>query len=196
MDKTLYAPLQSISRYRIDGIIGSGAMGVVYQGFDTQIQRAVAIKVLHPHLRDGEHGADLEQRFIQEARAAARCLHPNIVTIFDFGSEKETSFIVMEYVDGIELKAHLKSNTPIPLPSATDICIQILEALSHAHEKGVIHRDIKPAHIILLENGTVKVSDFGVARLPESTLTRFLRINFAQRYQTSGGRALTGSCAR
>ena len=171
MDKTLYAPLQSISRYRIDGIIGSGAMGVVYQGFDTQIQRAVAIKVLHPHLRDGEHGADLEQRFIQEARAAARCLHPNIVTIFDFGSEKETSFIVMEYVDGIELKAHLKSNTPIPLPSATDICIQILEALSHAHEKGVIHRDIKPANIILLENGTVKVSDFGVARLDTSDLT-------------------------
>lgn len=171
MDKTLYAPLQSISRYRIDGIIGSGAMGVVYQGYDTQIQRTVAIKVLHPHLRTGEHGADLEQRFIQEARAAARCLHPNIVTIFDFGSEKETSFIVMEYVDGIELKAHLKSNTFIPLPSATGICIQILEALGHAHEKGVIHRDIKPANIILLENGTVKVSDFGVARLDTSDLT-------------------------
>lgn len=171
MDKTLYAPLQSISRYRIDGIIGSGAMGVVYQGYDTQIQRTVAIKVLHPHLRSGEHGADLEQRFIQEARAAARCLHPNIVTIFDFGSEKDTSFIVMEYVDGIELKAHLKNNTFIPLPSATDICIQILEALGHAHEKGVIHRDIKPANIILLENGTVKVSDFGVARLDTSDLT-------------------------
>ena len=171
MDKTLFAPMQSISRYRIDGTIGSGAMGVVYQGYDTQIQRTVAIKVLHPHLRAGEHGADLEQRFIQEARAAARCLHPNIVTIFDFGSEKETSFIVMEYVNGMELKAHLRSNTVIPLPSATDICIQILEALSHAHEKGVIHRDIKPANIILLENGTVKVSDFGVARLDTSDLT-------------------------
>ena len=171
MDKTLAGPMQSISRYRIDGTIGSGAMGVVYQGYDTQIQRTVAIKVLHPHLRMGEHGADLEQRFIQEARAAARCLHPNIVTIFDFGSENETSFIVMEYVDGIELKAHLRNNTLIPLPSATGICIQILEALAHAHEKGVIHRDIKPANIILLENGTVKVSDFGVARLDTSDLT-------------------------
>lgn len=171
MDKTLHAIPKAISRYRVDNILGSGAMGVVYQGFDPQIERTVAIKVLHPHLRNGEHGADLEQRFIQEARAAARCLHPNIVTIFDFGSASDGSFIVMEYVAGIELKAHLRSNTFIPLPSATDICIQVLQALGHAHEHGVVHRDIKPANIILLENGNVKVSDFGVARLDTSDLT-------------------------
>src|SRR5690606_29133687 len=150
MDKTLHAIPKTISRYRVDSILGSGAMGVVYQGFDPQIERTVAIKVLHPHLRNSEHGADLEQRFIQEARAAARCLHPNIVTIFDFGSASDGSFIVMEYVDGIELKAHLRNNTFIPLPSATDICIQVLQALGHAHEHGVVHRDIKPANIILL----------------------------------------------
>ncbi|NPU95338.1 MAG: serine/threonine protein kinase [Gammaproteobacteria bacterium] len=171
MDKTLLYHPPNIARYRIDGVLGSGAMGVVYQGFDSQIERTVAIKVLHPHLREGEHGPDLEQRFLQEARAAARCLHPNIVTIFDFGSENGSPYIVMEFVRGMELKAHLKSDTFIPLPSATDICIQILEALGHAHEKGVIHRDIKPANIILLENGTVKVSDFGVARLDTSDLT-------------------------
>lgn len=161
----------NIARYRIDGLIGSGAMGVVYAGFDTQIQRRVAVKLLHHHLRVGEQGAELQQRFLQEARAAARCLHPNIVSIFDFGTEGGGPYIVMEYVDGIELKAHLQSGTNIPLPSATDICIQILEALSHAHDKGVVHRDIKPANIIMMENGMVKVSDFGVARLDTSNLT-------------------------
>ncbi len=171
MDKTLNAQPDTIAKYRINRMIGSGAMGVVYQGYDSQIERTVAIKVLHPHLREGDGGADLEQRFLQEARAAARCLHPNIVTIFDFGSENGVPYIVMEYVQGIELKAHLKSDTFIALPSATDICIQVLEALGHAHDKGVIHRDIKPANIILLENGTVKVSDFGVARIDTSELT-------------------------
>ena len=171
MDKTLNGYPEKISRYRIDGIIGSGAMGVVYEGFDTQIQRRVAVKLLHHHLRVGDQGAELEQRFLQEARAAARCLHPNIVTIFDFGTDQGAPYIVMEYVDGIELKAHLKSETPIPLPSATDICIQVLKALSHAHENGIVHRDIKPANIIMLENGRVKVSDFGVARLDTSELT-------------------------
>jgi serine/threonine-protein kinase len=169
--KPLITPPDKIARYRIDGIIGSGAMGVVYQGFDTQIQRKVAVKVLHPHLQQGDQGAELIRRFLQEARAAARCLHSNIVTIFDFGSEQDSPYIVMECVDGIELKAHLKSDTLIPLPSATDICIQVLEALNYAHEKGVVHRDIKPANIIMLENGMVKVSDFGVARLDTSDLT-------------------------
>jgi serine/threonine protein kinase len=165
-----HSPPQRISKYDIERILGSGAMGVVYKGLDSQIERTVAIKVLHEHLRQGEHGADLEVRFLQEAKAAARCLHPNIVTIFDFGND-EAPYIVMEFVEGIELKAHLKSDTFISLPSATDICIQVLEALGHAHGNGIVHRDIKPANIILLENGNVKVSDFGVARLDTSDLT-------------------------
>lgn len=171
MDKTPGAYPRKIAKYRIERVLGSGAMGMVYQGYDSQIERTVAIKTLHPHMRSGEQGAELEQRFLQEARAAARCHHPNIVTIFDFGTDQDVSYIVMEFVQGVELQAHLKSDNFIPLPSATDMCIQVLEALAHAHDKGVIHRDIKPANIILLENGTVKVSDFGVARLDNSELT-------------------------
>jgi len=171
MDKNLSGHPKKIAKYRIDRVLGSGAMGVVYEGYDSKIERTVAVKILHTHLRTGDHGAELEQRFLQEARAAARCHHPNIVTIFDFGIENEISYIVMEFVRGVELQAHLKSDNFIPLPSATDICIQVLEALAHAHGKGVIHRDIKPANIILLENGNVKVSDFGVARIDSSELT-------------------------
>lgn len=169
MNRTV-PPLQRIAKYDIECILGSGAMGVVYKAYDSQIERPVAIKLLHDHLRNGEHGRDLEIRFVQEAKAAARCLHPNIVTIFDFGNEG-VPYIVMEYVEGIELHAHLKSDTCIALPSATDITIQVLKALGYAHAKGVIHRDIKPANIILLENGNIKVSDFGVARLDSSDLT-------------------------
>jgi len=171
MDKIGGGHPKKIAKYRIDRVLGSGAMGMVYKGYDSKIERTVAVKILHPHLRTGDQGAELEQRFLQEARAAARCHHPNIVTIFDFGSEQGVSYIAMEFVQGVELQAHLKSDNFIPLPSATDICIQVLEALAHAHDKGVIHRDIKPANIILLENGSVKVSDFGVARIDNSELT-------------------------
>ncbi|MFT6898751.1 MAG: serine/threonine protein kinase [Paraglaciecola sp.] len=161
---------KNIGKYVIECVLGSGAMGIVYQARDTKIERTVAIKILHPYLRDGESGEDLELRFLQEAKAAARCQHPNIVTIYDFGSDS-SPYIVMEKVVGIELKAHIKSASVISFGTAIDITGQVLAALGHAHDKGIIHRDIKPANIILLENGQVKVSDFGVARLDTSDLT-------------------------
>lgn len=161
---------KKIAKYSVEGILGSGAMGVVYKAYDEQIDRPVAIKVLHEHLRCGGNGDELAARFLQEARAAARCQHPNIVTIFDFGSEG-VPYIVMEFVEGMELRAFLKSETDVPLAAAVDITVQVLEALAHAHSKGVVHRDIKPDNIILLPGGTVKVSDFGVARLDTSDLT-------------------------
>jgi Serine/threonine protein kinase len=161
---------QKIAKYKVEGVLGSGAMGVVYKAHDEQIDRPVAIKVLHEHLRVGADGETLAARFLQEARAAARCLHPNIVTVFDFGNE-DVPYIVMEYVEGTELRTLLKSSTKISLAEAVNITIQVLEALAFAHAKGVVHRDIKPDNIILLQDGTIKVSDFGVARLDTSDLT-------------------------
>lgn len=162
---------KSIGKYQIESVLGKGAMGVVYRAFDSAIERTVALKVLHPHLLEGEQGDDFEQRFIQEAKAAARCLHPNIVTVFDFGVHETTPFIVMEYVDGVELKEQLQGGKAFSFVAALDIITQILEALAYAHDSGVVHRDIKPANIMLMENGRVKVSDFGVARLDNSDLT-------------------------
>lgn len=161
---------QKIAKYKVEGILGSGAMGVVYKAQDEQIDRPVAIKVLHEHLRLGADGETLAARFLQEARAAARCLHPNIVTVFDFGNDG-VPYIVMEYVEGTELRTLLKSNTKISFAEAVNVTIQVLEALAFAHGKGVVHRDIKPDNIILLQDGTIKVSDFGVARLDTSDLT-------------------------
>lgn len=161
---------KKIAKYTVERILGSGAMGVVYKARDEQIDRPVAIKVLHEHLRLGADGETLAARFLQEARAAARCLHPNIVTVFDFGNE-DVPYIVMEYVDGAELRALLKSGARLSMTEAVNITIQVLEALGFAHAKGVVHRDIKPDNIILLQDGTVKVSDFGVARLDTSDLT-------------------------
>jgi len=162
---------QSIGKYRIDSILGKGAMGLVYRAFDSNIDRTVALKVLHTHLLEGEQGSDFEQRFIQEAKAAARCLHPNIVTVFDFGVHDTRPYIVMEYVDGVELKDQLQAGKTFSFVAVLDVITQVLEALAYAHENGVVHRDIKPANIMLMDNGRVKVSDFGVARLDNSELT-------------------------
>ena len=162
---------ESIGKYKIQHLLGKGAMGLVYQAFDSDIERTVAIKTLHPHLIEGEQGADFEQRFIQEAKAAARCLHPNIVAVFDFGVSDASPYIVMEYVEGDELKNKIQNKELFTFDASIDIIIQILEALNYSHEKGVVHRDIKPANIMLMKNGKVKVSDFGVARLDNSDLT-------------------------
>lgn len=162
---------KSIGKYKVESVLGKGAMGLVYRAFDSNIDRTVALKVLHTHLLEGEQGSDFEQRFIQEAKAAARCLHPNIVTVFDFGVHEAMPYIVMEYVDGIELKDQLQTGKEFSFVVVLDIITQILEALAYAHSNGVVHRDIKPANIMLMDNGRVKVSDFGVARLDNSDLT-------------------------
>jgi len=162
---------ESIGKYKIESVLGKGAMGLVYRAFDSSIDRIVALKVLHAHLLEGEQGSDFKQRFIQEAKAAARCLHPNIVTVFDFGVHEAMPYIVMEYVDGVELKDQLQAGKEFSFVVVLDIITQILEALAYAHNNGVVHRDIKPANIMLMDNGRVKVSDFGVARLDNSDLT-------------------------
>jgi eukaryotic-like serine/threonine-protein kinase len=154
-----------IDRYKLIRVIGSGAMGVVYLAHDEGIDRYVAIKTIHNHLLHGEDGADWMARFRREVRAAGRCLHPNIVTIFEYGTHNSLPYIVMEYVQGRTLRDHLKEQRPMLLGNALTIIIQVLQGLSFAHVNGVVHRDIKPGNIMLLSDGHVKVTDFGIARI-------------------------------
>lgn len=162
---------ENIGKYRIESILGMGSMGVVYKAYDPHIDRPVAIKLLQGHLLQSEKCQDFVQRFHQEARAAARCLHANIVTVFDFGMIDGLPFIVMEFVEGVDLRTKIQCDAPFSLNITLHICRQVLEAMAYAHSRGVIHRDIKPSNILLRENGSLKVSDFGVARLDSSNLT-------------------------
>ncbi|MEM5530191.1 serine/threonine-protein kinase [Gammaproteobacteria bacterium AS21] len=160
-----------LGKYQIKKVIGQGAMGIVYQGYDAIIDRMVAIKVLHPHHCQGEHGTELSKRFRREAQAAARCLHNNIVAVFDYGTYLDQDFIVMEYIEGEELSHFLNAKNQLSLDETIFITISVLRALSAAHKHNIVHRDIKPANIILLNDGEVKVADFGVALLDQSDLT-------------------------
>ena len=168
-ETTMSARPERIGRYRIASILGRGAMGVVYLGHDEAIDRQVAIKTIHRRLLFGDDGAEWLERFRREVRAAGRCLHPNIVTIFEYGEEEGVPYIVMEYVQGRELRDYLKERQPFPLANAIAVIVQVLQALGHAHANGIVHRDIKPANIILLADNQVKVTDFGIARMEAGT---------------------------
>ena len=162
---------QRLGKYLIRSVLGRGAMGVVYEGFDPDIERTVAIKVIHPHLQETAEGQSFAERFRREARAAARCNHPNIVTVYELGHQEDTEFIVMEFVQGEELKYFLDDEHRFSNEEALHIASEVLAGLASAHRFGVVHRDIKPANIILLDNGSVKLADFGVARTTDSDLT-------------------------
>ncbi len=162
---------KTLGKYRIQSVLGQGAMGVVYKGVDPDIERPVAIKVMHPHLRQNEGADAMQLRFRREAKAAARCFHPNIVTVFDLGTDRGLDFIVMELVEGRELKSFLAQGHEFSQAESIYMIVQVLKALEAAHSHGVIHRDIKPGNVILLQTGGVKVADFGVARIDHSELT-------------------------
>lgn len=162
---------KTLGKYRIQSVLGQGGMGVVYKGIDPDIERPVAIKVMHSEFRHTEGGDEMRQRFRREAKAAARCFHPNIVTVFDLGTDQDLDFIVMELVEGRELKSFLAQGHEFSQAESVYIITEVLKALDAAHRQGVVHRDIKPANIILLPNGGVKVADFGVARIDHSDLT-------------------------
>jgi len=163
--------MNKIGKYQILETIGKGAMGEVFKARDEVIDRIVAIKVIHPHFVGEDIWEDLQARFQQEAKAAARCLHPNIVAVFDFGQLEETSYLVMEYIKGDDLKDILDENGRFSLDQAIGIICEVLNGLTFAHDNGVVHRDIKPANIIKLNNGQIKIADFGIARLDSSELT-------------------------
>jgi hypothetical protein len=170
-------PSHRIDRYELQEIIGRGAMGVVYLARDPAIGRVVALKTIH--IPDGvaehERSESLE-RFSREARAAGLLSHPNIVTIYDVGELDEgdgTSYIAMEFVEGRSLRQMVPHGERLDPDQALDITMQVARGLDYAHRRGVVHRDVKPANILVREDGLVKLADFGVARLDASSdLTR------------------------
>lgn len=149
------------NRYRVEEKIGAGGMAVVYHCTDIRLDREVTVKVLREEFT---HDADFRTRFESEARAIARLAHPNIVTVYDVCEEDGISYIVMEYVEGDTLKAIIDENAPLSNKLVLTVALHIAEALSHAHKQGIIHRDIKPQNILVSVDGTVKVTDFGIAR--------------------------------
>lgn len=148
-------------RYEIQELIGVGGMAVVYKAYDNIDDRIVAVKILKEEYLANE---DFRRRFKNESKAIAVLSHPNIVKVYDVSFGDRLQYIVMEYVDGITLKEYIEQQKVIDWKEAVHFTTQILRALQHAHDKGIIHRDIKPQNIMLLPNGNIKVADFGIAR--------------------------------
>jgi serine/threonine-protein kinase len=163
---------QQIGKYRIDSELGQGAMGLVYRGYDTVLERIVAIKTIHRHLLGGEVGAQLLKRFKTEATAAARCQHGNIVSIYDFGQHEGMPYIAMEFVRGRGLDEILQEGRSLPLKRINAIILGVCHGLHYAHRKGVVHRDVKPANIMVLEGDRIKIADFGIAKISTTEMTQ------------------------
>lgn len=159
--------IKQIGRYVIQDEIGHGAMGIIYKATDPLIGRVVAIKTINLESSKQEQ-EEYEARFYQEAKAAGRLNHPNIVTIFDLGNNGHVAFIAMEYLQGRVLRDILDDVHPLPIGQVLDIAVQVATGLAYAHEHGVVHRDVKPSNIMVMHNGHVKITDFGIARIPSA----------------------------
>ncbi|MEQ1911361.1 MAG: serine/threonine-protein kinase [Vicinamibacterales bacterium] len=163
------SPIERIGRYQVLERVGKGGMGVLYRGFDPVLDREVAIKLM---LADFTEDAEqMRPRFYREARAAAKLNHRNIVTIFEFAEESNVPYIVMEFLRGTSLGARMSGSPRLSLDDKLSIVGQLCDGLSYAHEQGVVHRDVKPDNVFVLEDGTVKLLDFGIAKLTASNLT-------------------------
>ena len=148
-------------RYEIREIIGVGGMAVVYKAYDVIDDRIVAIKILKEEFLAND---EFRRRFKNESKAIAVLSHPNIVKVYDVSFGDRLQYIVMEYIEGITLKEYIEQQKVINWKEAVHFVTQILKALQHAHDKGIVHRDVKPQNIMLLQDGTIKVTDFGIAR--------------------------------
>ena len=154
-------------RYRLERPLGQGGMATVYLGRDSELDRPVAVKVLADHLAGNEA---FRERFLREARLAARLSHPNVVSVYDAGEEADgRPYIVMEHVEGETLGDVLRERGRLPIGEAVGLALQACRGLAHAHAAGLVHRDVKPQNLLLRGDGTLKIADFGIARAAEST---------------------------
>ena len=171
--KTIISPKDNLrkgstvaDKYKIQEELGRGGMGVVYKAEDTKLKRTVALKFLPPDLT---HIPEVKERFMREAQAAAALDHPNICTVYEFNEAEDKSFISMAYIEGQNLRKKIESG-PLALDEAFLIAMQTAEGLQEAHKKGVVHRDIKSANIMVTDTGQAKIMDFGLARVTGETL--------------------------
>lgn len=164
--------LQTLGKYQIQGVLGKGAMGVVYKAFDPNIARTVAIKTIHATLLETDMGRELLSRFRNEAQAVGRLNHPNIVGIYEFDQDHGTPYFVMEFVEGKDLKTMQKDGRKFTPEEAVNIVSAILSALAYTHKLGIVHRDIKPANVFITNDGVIKLADFGIARVDNAELTQ------------------------
>jgi eukaryotic-like serine/threonine-protein kinase len=163
---------ERIGKYKVTRALGKGAMGMVYEGFDPVIERRVAIKTILREYLDAAEAADSVARFKREAQAGGRLTHPAIVGVYEYGEDGNGAFIVMEYVEGKELREFFRNSARFDLIDVFEIMKQLLAALDYSHRQGVVHRDIKPANLMILAGNKVKVMDFGIARIDSSSLTQ------------------------
>ncbi len=164
---------KKLGRYEVVRELGKGAMGVVYEGKDPTIGRRVAIKTARRDVMEASGLADeMMERFLREGRAAGQLNHPNIITIYDAGEEEGMAWIAMEYLEGGDLRDEIENRRGLEIEQIAGIGADICEALAAAHEQGVIHRDIKPANIMIPDDAPLKVADFGIAHVSDSTLTQ------------------------
>ena len=194
---TRNSSIATLGRYEILAELGHGAMGVVYKARDPMLDRVVAIKTVNLNLPKDER-AEYEARFNQEAKAAGGLSHRNIVTIYDIGRSESIAYMAMEFLEGDELRDLLQARAPIALSRALDIGAQVAEGLQYAHEHQIIHRDIKPGNIMVLQDGLVKITDFGIARMRNNevkTMTGMIlgSPKYMSPEQVSGKRADTRS---
>jgi serine/threonine-protein kinase len=163
----------TVGRYEIVREIGQGAMGVVYEARDPKINRLLAIKTIRfSDEFEEDRVKDIRNRFFKEAEIAGKLSHPSIVAIYDVGEDYELTYLAMEFLEGSDLRQHCKKGDLLPLRKVLDIVSEVAIALDYAHSQGVIHRDVKPGNIMLIKNGKVKVTDFGIAKAISSTQTK------------------------
>ena len=160
--------IQKLGRYELIRVLGKGAMGLVYEGRDPNLHRRVAIKTIKVENLSEEAAAEYEMRFRTEAHSAARLQHPNIVSVYDSDRDGDMAYLVMEFIQGEDLKHHLDQGALYTLEQTLGIMRDLLSALEYAHAQSIVHRDIKPANLLIEQSGRVKLTDFGVARIQDS----------------------------